>query len=86
MDCSFASLGAGIWTECDGENWDVDCSSVTSPSQQAIRLSFLEYMNLNLNLTYRAILIMCVFCYLNYGNQKKHLKLYNANTASIKTL
>ena len=50
MDCSFASLGAGIWTGCDGGNWDVDCSSVASPSQQAIRLSFLEYMNLNLNL------------------------------------
>ena len=52
MDCSFASQGAGIWNKCDGENWDVDCSSVTSPSQQAIRLSFLEYMNLNLNQNY----------------------------------
>ena len=42
MDCSFASLGVGIWTGCDGENLDADCNSVTSPSQQAIRLSFLE--------------------------------------------
>ena len=40
----------GIWTRSDGGIRDVHRSSHSSPSQKAIRLPLLEYLNLDLNL------------------------------------